>query len=386
MTADDQVLWRWVWQRVRAWWPLLALGAAILVVAAVTAPATDSGLPLDPRSAGAQGTRALVEVLDQLDRDVEVVAPDAAIDAGVVLVLRDQFSPRRRAALRDRVERGGRLVLADPASPLAPDVAGGLGLLGRVIERDCDVPALAEVDRIAPGGGVAFEVPDGATGCFAVGDGAWLIVEAVGDGHVVSLGGPEVLLNSELDRADHAVLVTQVLTPAGADRVAVVRPVLRTAADGADTTLVDLLPGWALVAGIQLGIAFLVLALLRARRLGAPLVDTSLVRLANADQTRAVGALLARNATRSAALARIAADTRRRLAQRLGLPASADTADVARAVADRTAGDPDDIARVLAPSAPPDDAALLRAEAALSALERHLRDALPDPAEAADVH
>lgn len=386
MRTADQVVWRRVWQRVRAWWPLLVLAAAILIVAAVTAPDSDAGLPLDPRSTGPDGTRALVSVLDRFDRDVEVVAPGATTDAAVVLVLRDQFSPRRRAALRDHVERGGRLVVADPASPLAPDVAGGLGLLGRVVDRDCDLPALAEVDRVAPGGGVAFEVPAGAVGCFAVDGGAWLVVEAVGDGHVVSLGGPQFLLNGELARADHAVLVTQLLAPEGTDGVAVVRPVLRTSAGGSDAALIDLVPHWVLAAGAQLGVAFLVLVVRRARRLGAPLVDTSPVRLANADQTRAVGALLARNAARSAALGRIADDTRRRLARRLGLPASTATEEVAQAIAERTADDPGRTAGVLAPSAPADDAALLRAEADLSALEQSLLDALSDPAEPADVH
>lgn len=384
--ADDQVLWCWAWQRLRAWWPLLALGAAIVVVAAVTARGTGTGLPLDPRSSGPDGTRAVVSVLDRLGRDVDVVDPGAANDGDVVLVLRDQFTPDQRAAVRERVARGGRLVVADPSSPLAPDVAGDLGLLGRVVDRGCALPALAEVDRVAPGSGATFAVPDGATGCFAVGDGAWLVVEDLGEGHVVSLGGPETLINSELDRADHAVLVAQLLTPAGADRVTVVRPVVRTAADGAGPGLADLVPDWVVATGAQLGVAFLVLVLLRARRLGPPLVDTSPVRLANADQTRAVGALLARNAARSAALGRIADDTRRRLARRLGMPATASVDEVAQAVAARTAGDADRAARVLAPSAPSDDAALLRAQADLGALEQALQTSLSDHPEPADVH
>jgi hypothetical protein len=384
-SADDQVLWRWAWRLVRAWWPLLALAAAILIVAAVVAPAADTGLPLDPASTGPDGTRAVVAVLERLGRDVEVVEPGAADDADVVLVLRDQLTAAQRAALRSRVERGARVVVADPTSDLAPDIEGDLGLLGRILDRGCAVPALADVDQVAPGGGVTFAVPDDATGCFAVGDGAWLVVEPHGDGHIVSLGGPQALLNGELGRADHAVLVAQLLTPAGADRITVVRPVLRTTAEGGDTGLGDLVPGWVRAAAVQLGLAFLVLVLLRAGRVGAPLIDTSPVRLAGADQTRAVGALLARNGARAAAADRIADDTRRRIARHVGVPATSSVDDVAHAVAARTAGDPTRIARVLAPSAPVDDAALLRAQTDLGALEEAVRAALTNPVEPADV-
>lgn len=50
--TDNRVLGRWVWGRVRAAWPVIAVVAAIIVTAVLTARSPDGGLPLDPSSTG----------------------------------------------------------------------------------------------------------------------------------------------------------------------------------------------------------------------------------------------------------------------------------------------------------------------------------------------
>ncbi len=382
--TDDEVVGRWLLRRLREWWPLVVLAVAITGVAVLTAVQPDTGLPLDPASTGPDGTRALVDVLAAVGHPVDVVDPGDIADADVVLLLRDQLTDAQHEALRRRVRDGARVVVADPESELAPQDPVPVGFLDRVLTRGCDVPALRDVREVRPTGGVVYPVPDGGTGCFATAEGAWLVIEPLGRGHIVSLGGPDVLVNSTLGRADHAVLTAQLLAPSGHGSIAVVRPVLRTAGD--DVSLVDLVPPGVRVMVLQLLVAFVVLVVWRARRLGPPLVETTSVTLANAEQTSAVGALLARNGARAAAVRRIAGDTRLRLARRLGLHGGSGVEEIAAAVAERTGQDGAAVAATLEPATPTDDADLLRATVDLAQLERDVAATLSPNREHTDVH
>jgi uncharacterized protein DUF4350 len=284
-------------------------------------------------------------------------------------VLFDQFTADERRTLQHRIAAGATAVVADPGSELAPEVSGQVTFLEPTLERSCQVAALRAVRAIRPGGGAVFEVPSGATGCFSTAAGAWLVIRRHGQGRIVALGGGQFLSNSALRQADNAVLAAQLLTARGVDRIEIVRPVLRSADDGEPTTLFDLIGPGVRALLVQALIAFLVLVAWRARRLGRPLVERSPVTLASADLTTAVGALLARNEARAAALARISNDTRARLALRMDLPVTAEAAVVATRIAARTALDRDDVLRRLDPPAPVSDAALLAATAALADLE-----------------
>lgn len=385
--VDDRVLGRWIWGQLRASWPLLAVVVAIVVAAVLTAARPDDGLPLAPTSHEPDGTAALVDVLRTLGRAPRVVRPDAIGDADVVLLLRDQLTEAQRGALRSGIRRGARLVVTDPASPLAPEAVAATGLLDRVLTRDCAVPALGDSARIRPGGGARYEVPDGAVGCFAGDEGAWAVVTPMGGGHVVSLGGPAPLTNGQLGAEDNAVLAVQLLTPAGDDGPTIVAPVLRSPGevDGGSDGLGALVPPGIRRTVLQLLLAFGVLVMWRARRLGRPLVEVAPVKLAASELTTAVGALLARNGTGAAAAQRIAGDTRRRLALRLGLSAAAAVDEVAVAIAARTGQDATAIAALLDPAPPSTDAALLDVTVALSALEQTVHTTLSPLREPVDV-
>lgn len=377
--SDDQVAWRWVWAWLRTWWPLIALCGAIIAVATVTAVRPDTGLPLDPDSTGEDGTRALVDVLDALDRPVDIVDPDGIGDADVVLLLDDELEPAARDDLRGQVRAGTRLVVADPTSDLVPDGAGGVGFLDRVLPRGCEIAALRDVQVVRPAGGEVYDTPTGATGCFDTADGSWLVVQPMGRGDVVSLGGQAILTNGQLGAADNAVLAVQLLTPADGRSISVVRPTLAMPGDE-QTSLADLLPAGVRILLAQLLIAFGVLVVWRARRLGPPLVESTPVPLASSEQTDAVGALLARNATRDATLERIARDTRRRLAHRLGFDDTTTTDELAEAIAGRTGQDGAAVATILEPGPPPDDADLLRRTVDLATVEREVTTVLsPGP-------
>ena len=385
--VDDRVLGRWLWDRLRSAWPLLVVAVTIVVAAALTAVRPDETLPLSPDSREPDGTAALVEVLAAVDRPARVVTPDAVGGDDVVLVLQDQFDDDLRRRVRSRVRAGARVVVADPGSSLVPEHRGGIGLLDRTLARNCDVAALRDVDDIRPARGDAlYDVEDDSVGCFTTDGGAWLVVMPDGRGHVVALGGPDVLTNAGLRSADNAVLATQLLTPRGTDGPTIVRPMPATQTGGDAPALWDLVPSGVRVMALQLLVAFGVFVMWRARRLGRPLVDDPPVRLASSDLTAAVGALHARNATRVDAVRRIADDTRARLANRLGLPRTADVADVADAVAARTRRDPSTVAAVLAPPDPVDDTELLEITGALAELEQAVRTSLSPVPESIDVH
>lgn len=379
--------WRSLWQRVRPAWPVVALVVAVVAVAVIVTPEPGTGLPLDPASPGPDGTKALIDVLDEAGRGADVIDPDQLreTDADVILVLRDILTDELRQVLRRQAERGARVVIADPGpgSTLAPEVTGGVGLLPTALDRGCDLAALRDADRVRPVGGVLYAVPDGAVGCFSTDDGAWLLAEQRGRGHVVWLGGGGVLTNRELDRADHAVLAVQLLTPDRSRTIAVVRPM---PVAGGGLSPFDLIPDRVRAALLQLLLAFGVFAVWRARRLGPPLVERLPVTLASSELTSAVGALLARHGARPATAERIADDTRRRLARQVDLPAGASVDDVATRVAQRTGWTVGAVRDRLEPQEPGSDAELLRIASDLSDLDHAVRDALSPIPETTDVH
>lgn len=380
--GDQPTSWR---TRLRRATPLIALAVAAVVVAVIITPTQRSGLPLDPTSADAAGTRALVEILDELDRDVDVVEPDGMGDAPVILLLVDQLTEAQRAALEQRVEAGARVVVTDPDSPLAPDVAGALSPLEPPLRRACDYDAVARIERVRPDGGAIFEVPDGAGGCFDSDDAAWLVVQPRGRGEVVATGSPNFLINSQIGRADNAVLAVHLLAPDATGRTEVVEPVLRSDDDARTPTLGDLVPPAVRAALWQVLIGFLVLAAWRARRLGQPLEDHAPVKLASSDLTAAVGALLGRHEARAAALEHVSGATRRRLARRLDLPDTVDLDVLVEHIAARTSSDRESLARTLQPAAPGSDAALLQAVNALTDVERSVEGQLSSTLEESDV-
>ena len=165
-----------------------------------------------------------MDVLRELGGEVRISSDPPGSAIQTTLLLSDDLTPERRQELLDWVRRGGTLVVADPSSGVTEvDPAGStsIGLLDAEIERRCDVAALRNVGRVAAPGGVVFEVPAsrggaaaGTRACFPRNDGAWLLVQPLGLGTVVRLGGAGVLVNQELGEADNGLLLASLLVPA----------------------------------------------------------------------------------------------------------------------------------------------------------------------------
>jgi Domain of unknown function (DUF4350) len=353
-------------------WVAVVLGLALVVAVAGRGP--EEGNPLDPASPGPLGTKGLVEVLRGLGGEVRVSADRPGSGTETALLLSDDLTPERRRGLLDWVGAGGTLVVADPSSAVTEvDQVGStrLGLLDAELERRCDEAALADVGRVAAPGGIVFAVPDGGgvRGCFPRNDGAWLLIQPLGAGIVVRLGGASVLVNEELGEADNAVLLAGLLVPTEGTTVQVLRPPLP---GGGDAGLGDLIAPRVRLALWQLVVAFVLLALWRARRLGRPVTEPQPVQLPGAELVVAVGNLLQRAKGRGQAAGLLTDDLRRTLAERLGLPPSAPADQVADAVAARTGIPRERALRTLSQRTPRDEAELVALSQSIDTVRREV--------------
>jgi Domain of unknown function (DUF4350) len=358
-------------------WAALLLG--VLLVAVVAGRPAEEGTPLDPDSAAPLGTKGIVEVLRELGATVTVSSDPPGGGAATALLLSDDLTPQRRDGLLAWVRRGGTLVVADPTSGVTaarPVGTTRIGLLDAQLERRCDVAALGDVRLVSAPGGLVFEVPSGGgvRGCFPRGGGAWLLVQPLGAGNVVRLGGASAVVNQELGEADNAVLLTGLLAPsAGAGPVVwVLRP---PPPGGGGASLADLVAPRVRLALWQLAVAFVVLALWRARRLGRPVVEPQPVQIPGSELVVAVGNLLQRARGRRQAAGLLGDDLRRSLAERLGLPPSTPADLVADAAAQRTGVQRERVLRALTPPAPRDEAELVALSQAVDAVRREVTSA-----------
>ena len=365
---------------VRRALPWVAVVGGLALVVAVAGRGPEEGNPLDPASAGPLGTKALVEVLRGLGGRVRVSADRPGAGTDTALLLSDDLTPERRQALRDWVGRGGTLVVADPSSAVTevePVGSTRIGLLDAEIERRCAVAAFGDVGRVAAPGGVVFKLPEGRPGpgagapraCFPRNDGAWLLVQPVGEGTVVRLGGASVLVNQELGQADNAVLLANLLVPAEGTAVQVLQPPLP---GGGAAGLGDLIAPRVRLALWQLVVAFVLLALWRARRLGRPVAESQPVQLPGAELVVAVGNLLQRAKGRGQAAGLLTDDLRRSLAERLGLPPSAPADLVADAAAARTGIPRERVLGTLTQTTPGDEAELVALSQAIDTVRREV--------------
>jgi len=357
--------------RARRALPWVGLAAGVAAVALLVGAPGDDGPPLDPSSTGPSGTKGLVDTLRELGVRVDVRSEPARGDSAALLLV-DDLDDGGRERVADWVRAGGTLVVTDLASPLhpaPPRSSASLGGLDPELRRGCGVAALARVERVSVPGAVLLEVPPGATGCFP-GDGdSWLVVVPTGEGTVVALGGAGAFVNSRLGRADNAVLATALLAPGRDDRVVVLRP----PAPGAGRTgLLDLVSPGVKLAVAQLAIAFVLVALWRARRLGRPVPEPQPVQVPGSALVTAVGELLQRRRSRAEAATVLRDDLRRTLAARLGLPPSAPADVVAEAVSARSAFSAEEVLGLLAGRAPGDEDELVALAQSLESLRREV--------------
>lgn len=360
--------------------PVVAVVGVLLVLAAIGAPGESSDDPLDPRSDERLGTSALVALADDLDANVDVVDrlpdPDDPGETDVLLMFSDLLESEQVDQLERWVEGGGTLVVTDPASPLAPDA--GLAFAPSVTTGTCDIGPLdgLAVEDVEPGLDGDFEafydVPAGSDSCLGDGDEAYIVATPTGQGTVVAVGGPGMFVNEALDEGENAPVVAALVAPREGTRLDVLRP--GPVAGSGDESLLDLISPNVRAALVQLAVAFVVYALWRARRLGAPVAEAQPVAVAGSELVAAVGSLLDRSGSPQHAADLLRADLRRFLGDRLGVPADSPPHVLAAVAAERAGADGDRVAWALGPSPVTDDAQLVALAQTIDAVRQEVLD------------
>lgn len=362
--------------------PLAVIAVAVVVLALVAARRATDGRPLDPRSTGPLGTRALVVLLEESGAEVSVSPDLPSAATGAALLLQDDLEPDRRRELRAWTEAGGVLVVTDPLSEFAPPISSTSGNPFEVgspsgrLARECELGAMGEVRRLEPAGGVGFDLPrqggavvPGTVGCFPLGDGYFVVAYPFGAGTIVAIGGAAVFVNAAIGEAGNGALAVSLLAARAGATVRFLEP---TGPGGGRATLTDLIPGRVKHAVWQLAMAFAIYALWRGRRLGRPVEELQPVAIPGSELVVAVGHLLQQAKRRDQAAAMLRLDLARSLGNRLGLPRDASPDEVAAAISAHTRFDADYVASLLEAATPSNDEQMLRLARALESVRQEV--------------
>ena len=352
-------------------WVVAAVAAALTVVAVVAIGAGEgTDVPLSPRSHDELGTSAMVALAGEMGAEVDVADRLPALGSGgpdVIVLLNDLLGDRQRTMIDDWIDRGGRLVVADPASQLTPPWVANFADVGdlapaRTLTGRCEIDALDDVDvgGIEPrNGGVLYDPGPRSATCVDDNLGAaYIVTTEQGEGTIVALGGSGVLVNAALAEGENAPVVAALVAPEQGTDLLVLEPGALAGGGGGERTLGDLIPAGVERAIAQLAVAFVLYALWRARRLGRPVPEPQPVAVAGSELVAAVGNLLDRTRSPAHAGELLRADLRRFLADHVGMPAGTPPDVLASVAAQRTAVAEDSLRWALGPAPVTDDAGL----------------------------
>ncbi|WP_295839436.1 DUF4350 domain-containing protein [uncultured Microbacterium sp.] len=363
----------------------LALGLSLLLVGAVGGWFAYGGYQmrgvLDPESAGPEGSRAIVRLLEEQGVGIEIArdrgaAERALQEPGATLVIPDAPA-LSDDALRDLAGRARHVVLVEPRSRALDVLMNGSRLGGFADDvasaADCEVPAAANArsarvgDLLVPG--------EGVRGCFPV-DGEFGLLELTdGERTVTAFDGRSVLTNDALASEGDAALALGVLGR-GETLVWYVPSLSDGDGGGAAPSISDLTPPWVSPAVALLLLATLVTAVWRGRRFG-PLVTERLPVTVRANETTEGRArLYTASGDAAHALDELRRAARRRLERLLGLSARSVPEEVADAVAARLGADRSRVRGILIDDLPRNDRELVAAADRLRDLEESVRAAV----------
>ncbi|MFE5585193.1 DUF4350 domain-containing protein [Kitasatospora sp. NPDC056531] len=373
----------------RARWYLVFLVA--LLISAVCIATLGRGHrypPADPRSYDADGTHAVVALLEHQGLKTDLTTDPAAATGGADTLVLPEPDLLDKAQLRAIAAAGHkRLILIAPGptalTTLVPgirpsDEDGGVPYAPvRSTHMSCSLPEAVRAGS-ASMGGMLYTSGSRGEGCYPHGHSYPLVSTPTEDGDVIVLGSGTFLTNGELAKDGNASLALGLL--GSQPRLTWHLP--DYSAPPAEGTHLksfnDYLPkGWHW-AFYQLAIAAGLAALWRGRRLG-PVVSENLPVVVRAAETTEGRARLYRRAkARGRAAEALRRAAAHRLAPTLGVPLQAGAPEpeaLCAAVAGRLPAHPAGDVRALLYGPPPtDDAALLRLADDLDALERQVRN------------
>lgn len=369
-----------VWRSAKG--PVAVLALVLLAgLLLALAHGGSSSRRLDPASPKPDGGRALAELLRGQGVRVDVVTTSDEMAAttrrgDTLLVVEPDLLPdgqveRVRSIGADVVLlaplRPGRYVPGVTARPTSSGVRSpgcGLAVARRAGRADAGVLGFA----------TAGTPLAGAARCYPS-DGAPSLVQGSPDGRTVTLvGSTDPFTNARLGDEGNAALALALLgahprlvwyLPSPSD----------VAARAPSTSFYDLVPHGVWWGLLQLAVAVVLLALWRARRLGAVVTEPLPVVVRAAETVEGRARLYRRAGARGQAAEALRAAARARLLPALGLPRRTEPTSVVATVAGRAGRPAPEVAALLYGPAPADDAALVRLADDLDTLEKEVRRA-----------
>jgi hypothetical protein len=363
-----------IWRGVRVPLGLLLL-IVLVALALVLSRGDQTSGDFEPGSYEPGGSHALAHLLQEEGVDVRPVHTIAEArqqaDGGTLVITAPDLVPGN--GLIELRRRVAHLVLVAPDEKALSTVVPTVTTTGttdvRTLAPDCTVGAAVGAGT-ATLGGTRFHTEDpSARQCYRDGQAPTFVQLADRTGTVTLLGTGAPLTNSRLADEGNAALGLRLLgdhqrlvwyVPSPAD----------PALGGANKSFYELVPpGWRYGA-FTAGIAVVLLALWRARRLG-PVVPEPLPIVVRAAETAEGRARLYRRggaAGHAAETLREAA--RARLRTRLGLPRDAEPVALVEAVSARTGRQAAEVGGVLYGPPPGDDGSLVRLAGELDSVER----------------
>jgi hypothetical protein len=378
----------------RRWRTPLTIAAIVLlggVAVALLAPsAAPSSGYLDPASTQADGTHALADLLAGRGTQVELVTSAAAASSAVhrgastvvvtspALLTLNQLGmiSNARAAVMIIEPAGAAIsVLAPRLAPPGggPRAANAPARVGPV-DPHCGLRAATLAGNVDLGG-LGLRLAPGISGitCYPGAGGAFLAQYGQGQGQVTVLSSGAPLQNQHLAALGNAALALNLLSDRG--RVAWLVPTVPnlTASASEPTSLWSLIPSGTYLVAAELGIALLLAAAWRARRLGPLVAEQLPVVVRAAETTEGHARLYQATRAREQAAQSLRGAVIGRLIPALGLPSETSADAVAAEIASRTRLSREQVQRLLFGPAPANDAQLVSLADELDAMEREVR-------------
>ncbi len=366
----------------RRWRALLVIGLVVLLggaaIAALQQPPANPYL--NPRDVSSVGARALADIMVGLGHDVvtttsaSMAEREATRGSTLVITNTDYLTQADLDAL-GRVQAN--VVLVQPDAVALAAIAPPISFTGRPEPVVVTAPACrlraATVAGPADMGGENLLVRDpgaAAQQCYMSTSGPTL-VQVMRRGRSVTVLGTSVpMTNGRLAVQGNAALCINLLTT---HRIIWLVPDIVTATAAASAgprSFPSLIPLAAYLVIIQLGVAGLLAAAWRARRLGQLVAEPLPVVIRAAETTEGHGRLYQARHARAQAAEALRAATRARLERVAGLPAGSIADALVEALAQRSAVPASRITELLYGPAPPTDAALVSLARDLDQLER----------------
>ncbi|MFC6707966.1 DUF4350 domain-containing protein [Flexivirga alba] len=350
---------------------------AVLIGAVLLAPRTSSE-PLDPASAGPDGSRAVAQVLGQHGVDVQIAHRVSEFSIGDVrgatLVLtRPQLLAQSTLQRTMAMAAGARRVVivdADPTTIKALElpVPNVDPLESQPLSR-CTVPWLDGLKLSYAD--ITYRLDGTGQTCFGEGgEGAVAVLPAQGHApEIVLLGSHAILANKTVVNADNAAIILRTL--GSTNHLVWFAPTLATG--DSDAAQGPKWPGWFHPAIWLAGAVILLVMVWRGRRFGALVPEPLPVVVPAGETTRSRGQLYrkAHDDARASAVLRLA--TRTRLARYLGLAPNGRPETLVDRTARAAQHDPQQVAELLYGADPPDDQAMTVLAQHLQQLERQVR-------------